>query len=506
MAACAIVYLPSLFWALGLDQNIFAEIGSLLLNGKRSYVDAWDVKPPNVFYVYAFFEWIFGPHDIAVRLSDYFFSLFACASIFIVIDRQSSLLAGQGRTWTAPVASLLFSLTLLSLGLADTAQTESYSLFFIIGACILAQPRESENTSLRLFMSGAAIGIATFFKTSNGIFLIAVALEIWFYHSEFRLQKLLYFIVGFLAWCLVQCGILAAMGSLTDYLRIASSVFMHHTNEVSSFHAVDVPRALWTYLDLWSILSIAAFVIAFVQTDRVFLRAAVSPILLLAAGIGAVLIQNKGWGYHYVVVLPGLVWLCAISGTYLYQMAHGRSHQVAMGLVIFVGIATIAFTPSARRRIHYTEDAVLSLRNHSAYLASLGVPKSLYYPPQTEALAQYIESHAQPQDKIFIWGDEPGAYLRADRIPATRYVYSLLFTSGVISSKNIRALQDTLSGNPPKIIAIEQCDTTTFRGKPETSNTILQSDSSFSSLRSLIVTNYKPVDTIYQNFIIYARR
>src|ERR1051325_5390388 len=115
MAVCAIIYLPSLAWTLGLDQNIFAEIASLLLKGKRLYADAWDVKPPNVFYTYAAFEWLFGQNEFAVRLSDYVFTLLAAAALFIGVDSRVRSPKYERSHWIAPIAAVLLTLTLLSL-------------------------------------------------------------------------------------------------------------------------------------------------------------------------------------------------------------------------------------------------------------------------------------------------------------------------------------------------------------------------------------------------------
>ncbi len=504
MALSATLYLPSLFWTLGLDQNIFAEIGSLMLKGKKLYVDAWDVKPPNIFYIYALFEWIFGQHDFAVRISDYVFALFACAAIFAATERQSPLLAGHGREWVAPLASILLVLTLLSLGLADTAQTESYSLCFLIGASLLAQPfQKKRNYALALVAAGASIGVAAFFKTTNAVFLIAIAVEVWIYNAHPRWRSLLLLVTGFFAWSMLQIGMLALQGSLNEYFRITWSVFLHHPNEVSSLHFSDLLRTEWTYVDIWAIFAIVAIAFAIVRRDRLFLRATVSPLLLLGAGIAAVIIQNKGWGYQYVVILPGLVWLCALSAAYLYGIVHAYSRSLAVAGAIVIALATLFITPSARRRIHYISDAIESIHDHPGYLASLGSPKSLYYPPCTGLLARYLDAHSVPQDRVFIFGEEPGAYWRANRLPATRYVYSLLFTSGVISNNDILSMVDTLAWQKPAIIAIERFDSTAFRGKPETSESLLQEDTLFDGIRNLLSNNYRMRDTLCGNFILY---
>ncbi|GEM_PF-2263979 len=510
MSVCAVLYLPSLWWALGLDQNIFAEIGSLLLAGKKLYVDAWDVKPPNIFYVYAFFERLFGEHAFAVRASDYVASLLACAAVYATTARQAPHILRRGHEWLAPLAAILLILTLLSLGLADTAQTESYSLFFIIGASLLVQSprltgRKRTHSSL-FFAAGVFLAIVTFFKTSNAIFLFAVALELWLYNRRAWPRAMLYLALGFMAWSGLQFGMLALQGSLVEYLKIASDVVTRHPHEVSQLELADLPRALWTYLDLWSVLSFAAIILSLIRRDKSFLRAALSPLILFLAGMIAVLIQRKGWGYQYVVILPGLSRLCAISAGYVFAIVRKQSQRVAVAVTAFLVLLTLVFTPSARRRIHYTMDAMQSVGDHSAYLARLGSKQSLYYPLCTDSLANYVALHTASSDPIFIFGDEPGVYWRTHRMPATRYLYSLLFTSGVISNDGLRTMQDTIARRRPALIAIERYDTTAFRGRPETSESLVETDPVFRPLKEFISNQYLLSDTVCDKFLIFKQR
>jgi hypothetical protein len=515
MALAAVLYLPSLFWSLGLDQNIFAEIGWLLLHGKKLYVDAWDVKPPNIFYVYALFEWLFGANGFAVRLSDYVFALIAFSAIFIAIRRQTAGLAnGLMQTWAAPLSAIFLALTLLSLGLADTAQTESYSLACIIGAVALICGEPTPTPSLkrrgdlnkqRLFFAGVLIAIATFFKTTNAVFLLPISIEIFFRDRKSCVRSILFLIAGVLLWCGVQIGVLAIEGSLGEYLRITMSVLAHHTNEASDLSRWSLFRAIWTYVDIWGILSVIAILTAVFRRDGAFLRSVRMALFLLIAGMAAVLIQNKGWGYQYVVLLPGLVSLCAISGIYLYERIRAKSRWIAAVFAIFLLLHTLLMAPSAHRRVHYCSDALLSVRDHSDYVATLGSRKSLYYPAGTDALATYLSKHATPKDEIFIFGEEPGAYWQADRMPATRFVYSLLFTSGVIPDSDLLAINDTLVRREPAIIAIERFDTTVFRGRPETSESLFANDTSFSNLRELLAKHYQTCDTVCDKFIVYRK-
>ncbi len=510
IAACGIIYLPSLFWALGLDQNIFAEIGSLLLSGKKPYLDMWDVKPPNIYYINALFEWLFGPHDITVRIADYLFSLASCSVLFLLVKRHltSFSTSAVAIRLAPPVASLLLSLTFLSLGLADTAQTESFAIFFLLLAAALIVGKSYRPSAL--LFAGAAIGIATFFKTTNAIFLAPIVIELLIANRKHSIRPIATLLTGWTAWCALQLAVLALEGSLSEYLRITSSVFQHHPGEVSTLTISGLFRSVWTLADLWCLLSIIAIVCSLIKRDLLFLRTLRLPLFYLLAGMLAVYLQNKGWGYHYVIVLPGLLWLCAISATYLFHMVSSgssspRVRSVALPLVGLLALSTILITPSARRRQHHIRDAYLSLKSHQSYLQSLGALQSLYYPAATEQLAAYLRSNTGHEDRIFILGEEPGAYWKADRQPASHFIYALLFTSGVISNDELTAMNDTLVKSKPKLIIVERFDTTWFRRRPETSESLLQSDSLFSPLRNLLHTDYRIADTIGGKFIAYRR-
>src|SRR5207302_771222 len=121
-------------------------------------------------------------------------------------------------------------------------------------------------------------------------------------------------------------------------------------------------------------------------------------------------------------------------------------------------------------------------------------------------LATYVSTHTTSTDKIWIFGEEPGVYWRSNRLPASRYIYSLLFTSGVISQEELLKMSTFIASEKPLLIIVERFDTLTFRGKPETSESLLRTDSVFSPIREVLQNAYSITDTICENFIMYRRR
>ncbi|MEO0565973.1 MAG: glycosyltransferase family 39 protein, partial [Chloroflexota bacterium] len=61
---------PILTYPLGRDQGEFAIIGVTILRGGLPYVDAWNPKPPAIFYIYAGLIHLFGQATWAIRIAD----------------------------------------------------------------------------------------------------------------------------------------------------------------------------------------------------------------------------------------------------------------------------------------------------------------------------------------------------------------------------------------------------------------------------------------------------
>src|SRR5262245_62210941 len=67
--ALALVLLASLVtFQYGRDQGVFAVIAREMLEGKVLYRDAWDIKPPGIYCVYALSRALLGSSMHAIRL------------------------------------------------------------------------------------------------------------------------------------------------------------------------------------------------------------------------------------------------------------------------------------------------------------------------------------------------------------------------------------------------------------------------------------------------------
>src|SRR5437870_4534200 len=103
----AIIYLPSLVWTLGHDQQLFAETGSLLIQHKQLYSEIWDIKPPNIHYVYAIAQLVFTRSEFAIRFADYL--SFLVSLVLIYANVEKTFRAKELKHHFALIASLVFA-------------------------------------------------------------------------------------------------------------------------------------------------------------------------------------------------------------------------------------------------------------------------------------------------------------------------------------------------------------------------------------------------------------
>ena len=123
----ALLGLPSLLYPLHADQAMFATIGDLWLHGKLPYRDAWDIKPPGIFALYALAQIAFGHSMASGHLADLLAALVTAAGLFALASRL-------GSPRTAAFAPLAFGIAYFTgFGYQETAQVESFAAPLTVG-------------------------------------------------------------------------------------------------------------------------------------------------------------------------------------------------------------------------------------------------------------------------------------------------------------------------------------------------------------------------------------
>ena len=116
----------------GLDQGIYGAVADVMHAGGVPYRDAWDFKPPGVFFAYSLARSLFGEGMAAIRI----FEALGFASLvlaFAIFSRRFTGSAGPGLLGGALAVS-----GHVWLGFWHTAQPESFGAVLLAWALVLA--------------------------------------------------------------------------------------------------------------------------------------------------------------------------------------------------------------------------------------------------------------------------------------------------------------------------------------------------------------------------------
>jgi hypothetical protein len=444
--------LPPLHWVtegtrrasltpLGRDQGIFQYIGWALSRGERDYRDIRDVNGPLTHLVHRLLLALGGADEHRFRVLD----LIVTGATFAVVGAcLPGLRSLPGRGSPPPVERLAWALAAwvvlsgqyLLYGYWDIAQRESFFDWFLLPSVALqlvAQRALLRGKGLRLLgLVGALSVIPWFGKPTYALFtaaqLLAIALDDDLARS--RRKALGAFLAGGAAGAASQLGVLIATGDALAYARI--QLF-----DVPAMYRFIWPRAASDILsNPWDASqTIYGMVGAVVILALVLLgempRRTIAVALLPVCALGSVLVQAKGFPYHFHPVTAGVhlqwllfaAWLSERTRTAQRRLALLRIVPIACAAVVTMRVATsMEDSPYIRAVWLLWGGATPEERLTRAYFARF--PEPDYFPFELRQAAAYLREHTGPADRVQTYGMDPYILFLAGRLSATPYIYA----------------------------------------------------------------------------------
>jgi hypothetical protein len=190
------------------------------------------------------------------------------------------------------------------------------------------------------------------------------------------------------------------------------------------------------------------------------------------AGAAILLVQAKGYDYHWLPLLPPL---CLIAAAGLERIAGWIGTALRPMLVTGAVIALIAGTalsvwpPVLTGTIRFVAgefDAAESLR-----------------------VAAYLRERTTPGDSLFIWGFRPEIYYLADLNPATRYIFQFpLVGSWYPAAWRQQAVEVLWAALPPYVLVVQGDFLPWVTGRDADSAMLLQE---YEELNDWLIYNYE---------------
>jgi 4-amino-4-deoxy-L-arabinose transferase-like glycosyltransferase len=419
---CFVLRLPYFIHTLqDIDEGCHAAIATILMDGGLPYANTVDSKPPGILYIYLITFVLFGKYNmVAVHMVAFLCTL----ATAIILSLLAKKLAGESAALCALLFYLAFTTALYPKMIA--ANTEIFmALPYSLAVLLLWYSFVQEKRSF-IFISGFIAGLAPLLKQVGGVEILAVflylllALPLLYGKKRIGSSLLTFglFSIGFVlpmsavAFLFYREGILADLVFWTiTFPRRYISTGTENLSFISQIVAEFIPFVLSTII-LWvlSCIWIKRAVVDLRDQKRSFSsRFSLFLLLWFVTSASATFIGNRMYGHYFIQILPSLSLMAAvIAGKYFEQGAtNGKFWKPA--ILALTAIPALVFMGMAI--------------SYEATTDTWGKAK-----PDFRPATEYIKTHTNPKDKIFVWGWFTPVYVYSERTPSTRFIATTLQT------------------------------------------------------------------------------
>jgi 4-amino-4-deoxy-L-arabinose transferase-like glycosyltransferase len=425
----ALLLAPMLLYPFGRDQGAFAAVADVIARGGAPYRDAWEIKPPGIYYLfYAAFA-VFGRSMLAARLLDALCTL-AAAAVLALVGRQ---LVGK---WAALGGAVVF-LALYALGFDywTATQCESFAALPLALAALSLLAAERRGSPVLALLCGALIGVAVVLKFTLGGFLLlplAAALGGRQEPARRRILRSACYLVGCAAVLAAAAALTWATGALRDMLYILFDWNLQYAGlrpkaPLAATTLRETARFLFGGPRLFPKLAAALALLGAADilrdpgsTRGRWLSPAWAAVMLLS-----VWAQLKFHPYHWLPMLPPMGLLAGHGIALLHRLtspSEGPHRGRALTAILLLLAGTLlasGYAAHFRGPLAYATGRMSQL----SYFRRFGSYGEGDFSFVADAqVASYLRGATDPGDPIFIWGFEPLVYFLADRPPASRFI------------------------------------------------------------------------------------
>jgi hypothetical protein len=445
---------PQFVTPMGQDQGLYHAVAEEILSGRVPYRDAWDPKPPGVFYTHAtVLSLIADPwrpcqigalpglsrSDLQPRCGtllfeaiDFVYSLGLGGLVFLVARSLGFARSGE-------VLAFGFTAIFVNLAILDPegSTPEKYALGPAIGVVLAGLAAVHSRRRRWLVLAGLLGAAAALFKIPDLASFGAVSLVLL---SLRRGRDLLWMWIPLLG---VLGGVLAlfvAMGAGGPFVEAT----LTYNFARFGFQSERIPYAAlasaWSvFRDGLALLWLSALIGVAIAWPAPHWR-----LLVVWAALDVLTLFLGGTKFtreYFVQLVPSFSLLGA-AGLQSLWVARPRDRLARAWLLLSVGAIGLL---SGSFQTGFT------LRAWNEYIANGWTTTSV------ERLASMI-SALRPSETLFVWGDEAELYPLSGRLPTTRFLNSAGVAANADTSVNARRAEmiASLTHAPPAVIVVDR--------------------------------------------------
>jgi hypothetical protein len=510
----------------GRDQGVYATVADAILRGGMPYRDAWDVKTPGIFAVYALVRATLGPAQSSIRIVEVL-GLASMVGAFVVLSRR---LFGDWRVGL--FGGALAVLVHAQLEFWHTAQPESFAGMLTAWALVLATSEPAPPARHALARQLAAWGLAGLLygvcfllkpPLGGGVAVSSAfaARRAWratapgarTSRRRAAATPVLVMAAGAalpVAGCLVLFWARGALRDLYDTLF----VFVPGYTKLG-WEGMDLPGLLYFAIEQWAVAFSSANALGMLLALLLPARApreregTLHVLLVVAVQLVGVAMQAKFYHYHYGAsfLLGSLV-----AGLGAYKLWQRARVNAVPALLYLTLLPTVIAARSATRdtATGFLDRCIARQR----FLFGLSgetraeLDARLYYVAgvsyeANRRVADRLRERLAPEELAYVWGFEPVIYDLSQRRPASRYIYDVPQRAPWFKQRARAELIGDLDAHPPRAIVVEHQDVVyAMTGDVVDSADTLRE---FPALATRLARSYELESTI-GNLDVYFRR
>jgi len=426
------------------DEGVYLSLGIALRKGFLLYRDIFDNKPPLIYLLAA----LANGRLFWFRL---FLALFNLTTIWFFYHLTSRFKLNEK---SAKIATSLFALlTTIPLVEGNIANAEIFLLLPTILSLYLLSPyffSEKEKTFSKLSMFGVGIifGLGLLFKVPAVFDLGTVIVFLVFFQKNNRVFnfnfKQIFLILGYLLPISIVALFFIFRHAFGNFF---SSCFLQTMGYLTSWetgsHVFSFASLLKSKLILNTLIAILLLLCLWWQRKKFPSELKFLAIWFIFSLLSATL-SGRPYAHYLIPIIPSLSLLIG-----LFFQKQEKSPSLIFWLSFFLLLLTCVryrfwFYPTFSYYRNFVT-FILQGKDQKNYFSFFGASV-----PEIYEVAEFTAAVTNPQDKIFVWADEPNLYPLSRRLPACPYVVAYH-----IMERNLyNQVGQQLWSSPPALIIV----------------------------------------------------
>jgi hypothetical protein len=413
LVAVFFLRLPSLFepHSYG-DEGVYLTVGLAIRKGLLLYRDIFDNKPPLLYLLAALsggmIFWFRFLLLASVLTSIYFFQKLA-VKVF-------------AHSLATKVATLIFALlTTIRLIEGNIANAEIFILLPVIAGFYLVFHllEQKAKGNWGFFAAGLILSASFLLKVPAVLDFGVISAFLVFFREK---KKILHFgrreaflLAGYLLPILLTALFFLSRGAFAPFFDACfKQTFGYLFSWKTGSHLFSFSSLIKSDLLVRSTILLAGLGLLFSQRKKLTLPLALIPLWFLLALFGATL-SGRPYPHYLLQALPPFSLLIGLP----FAIKLKSKWLVVVGLLALLGLSIIRYRFWFYPTLSYSQnflELITRQKDKEAYLAYFGSEI-----PQIYELAQFVNENTAPDERIFVWGNNPHLYALARRLPVGPY-------------------------------------------------------------------------------------